>query len=88
MEISPITTNKEDNMNTKTIWQSDNGIVACDQHLGMYATTALRQKPTRKTITTPLDRWVKMNAADLTEWMAFLADNGQHEACESCRRAK
>ena len=72
------------NMRTN-IWQSDNGTVVCTNHLGEYALTALQQRPHRNTITTPLDRWTRMTAVELDDWMWFLAHNGHHQPCEKCR---
>jgi hypothetical protein len=73
---------------SKQMWETDNGEVLCEAHLGMYATAALRDNPKRKIINTPLGRVARMSATSIADWAKFLASEGHTECCGVCRRAK
>lgn len=65
------------------VWENlTDGRLACDQHLGHYATSQLRADPNRRVLDTPLGVWMPMSADAYSEWEAEL---GEPPRCEQCR---
>ena len=65
-------------------YASDNGIVTCPSHGGMYFTSELERNPKLKTVRTPITTWRKMSALDLADFEAILDGASP---CETCRHA-
>jgi len=63
-------------------YASDNGIVTCPNHGGMYFTSELERNPKLKTVRTPITTWRKMSPVDLAEFEEILEGASP---CETCR---
>ncbi len=74
-------------MNTKTTtyWQSNNGSVCCEKHIGYSASSELATNPKAKTLYTGPDTWYRMTKNDIAEWATFLSQYDTTEMCEECR---
>jgi hypothetical protein len=79
--------NNKDMTTTQTIthWTNDNGMVACQNHLGTYGTSELAAKPKARKLQTPIGTWVKMTETDFADWMELMTEFGHSQACEICR---
>lgn len=58
---------------------SNNGMIACEAHGGMYLKTELARRPKAKKITTPLDVWTVVRSKDEVH-----PDDLLYLSCESC----
>ena len=70
---------------TAQLWESHNGSVCCEKHLGMSSTYELQANPKAKKLVTGPDVWTRMTKADMADWMSFMAEMDVTEPCESCR---
>lgn len=61
------------------------GEVACAEHIGMEAQALLARQPLARTIETSMTVWERMTREELADWMTFLAEHDETEACETCR---
>lgn len=68
---------------TTGIWESEEGRIVCEQHLGHYGRTLLAEKPTARRLITPLDRWHRLPEAGAKN---FIEEFGY--SCETCHFAK
>ena len=67
---------------TRTYWESDNGAIYCQEHLGTYMTEAIASKPRASVHHTPIGTYWRLTAQDAAEFCAAI---GASDACETCR---
>jgi hypothetical protein len=59
-------------LSSQELWSSSGGEIACRDHLGGYATFALRESPRLRKVETPITVWRRFSESGF--------------ACESCDR--
>jgi hypothetical protein len=69
---------------TQRIWVDLGGRSVCDEHLGNYASSALKKRPKAKSITTPITKWQIMPEADVSRFSKKYRKGGT--LCESCQQ--
>lgn len=66
------------------IWVDLNGRTVCDEHLGNYASSALKKRPKAKSITTPITKWSVMKEEEVNYLSKKYCKGGT--ICESCQQ--
>ncbi len=78
-----------DTIATDELWTDLGGMIACRQHMGRYATSALEQKPQARKVETPLTIWRKMVPPECVRRTVTYQNGYSFEfipACERCGR--
>lgn len=68
---------------TETFWSDLGGMIACQKHMGMEARAKLQSRPSAKSITTSMTKWIKMTDQEASEFSELIG--ADHTICESCR---
>lgn len=63
------------------LFSSNGGEIACTNHMGGYASAALKQNPDVEEIITPLDVWWRITESENEEWVR---DFKKDMKCETC----
>ena len=63
-----------------------NGRIVCTNHIGIEASAKLEKRPTAKSVTTSMTKWVKMTDQEASEFSELVGLD--HSICESCRYEK
>jgi hypothetical protein len=62
-----------------SLYMSNNGMIVCGDHGGMYLKSELTRRPKARKITTPLDHWTAFHSLDEVH-----PDDQKYMSCEAC----